>query len=415
MRPFIVVGYYTVNTAYEKEVPAWSESLNKFGLPFKLYPVTSAGSWVGNCAQKPTIILQALLDHPDMNIVYLDIDGRVQRPPVFFDECNCDISYYRDKEVINSTIYFKNCSKVHRFVERWIELQSQFPEVWDQRTMEMCLSDVKLAELPLPVQYLHIFDRKVTAPVITHFQASRRYKQLYYDRYPESVDGQKPRVMIDGSFHVPRVKKDTAKRLDTEYNRVPNENRWFPKSKNTLDINVIRPYFDGQGCYLVGKGPSLDHLHPSVFHNSTWPIIAINESIHRVESLNLPNPTFLMQQDNCLFDSCKPKRAIALLTNEVQYFYPNIPKYVFRWQDLGIRSRNITAVYAIAFAKKLGTNRFVLLAFDSCTMQNYGYAGCIKRPVTAGGDPARFASHRRTIERALGNVPVAWVTPGVPV
>lgn len=57
---------------------------------------------------------------------------------------------------------------------------------------------------------------------------------------------------------------------------------------------------DGEMGYVVGKGPSLKYLTKWHFMSETGPVIAVNEAIHLVQDLGLPNPLYSFQKDGCV-------------------------------------------------------------------------------------------------------------------
>lgn len=59
---YITVAYFTFNTLYEQEIKKLEVSLKKFGMKYHLLGVPDKGSWVKNCAHKPTFIRQMMHD-----------------------------------------------------------------------------------------------------------------------------------------------------------------------------------------------------------------------------------------------------------------------------------------------------------------------------------------------------------------
>lgn len=232
------------------------------------------------------------------------------------------------------------------------------------------------------------------------------------DGIPTHVGTMRTRVCEDGSFFVPRTDHKLIKALDERYTRVGNELRWCPKSRGEQCIKELTEVFKGKDCYIVGKGPSLDHLSATDFPNPDGIIIAVNESIHKVESLQLPNKTYMIQQDNWLKDTCRPKRADLLLAYPSRYWYADCPnKYVFHFADIGLKKNSLTVIYAIAIAKLSGAIHLEMMCFDACTAQNLDYAKCVGYEPSKGGKPSRFLTHKTSIMGAIHNTHHKFVTP----
>jgi hypothetical protein len=222
-----------------------------------------------------------------------------------------------------------------------------------------------------------------------------------------------PRDVGDGSFFIPRCDKSTEDALDAEYERVaPGQLRWFTRFHTaTKKLLHFQDDFIGGSCYIVGKGPSLDLLKASHFPNIERPIIAINDAIHKVERLGLPNPTFCIQQDAELKNECRPKEATLLVSRRSAEFYSDYAnKVVFSPGSYGATTATLSAALAVKMAKSLGCDDFVMVCFDACAERTLGYAKCVnpdKRPK----DGARFLKHGKEINAALGEAFVNWVIP----
>ena len=417
---FIVAAYYTKNTPYAEEVKGLVKSCRNFNIQCEVRSYPSRGSWCENTCIKPEFILDIMLEFPDKDIVYIDADGIVQQYPKLFDTVNADLAFHsRDgREVLSGTIYIKNNAKMILFIKCWIAMCGLNPTMVDQKTLGMTIK--KYAESQnisiqnLPASYTQIYDlmRHNGAPVIEHFQASRRFKESISNTslIPGSVCGMKTRSAGDGSFFLPRCSEQILKELETDFTKFENELRWFPKQISPRPLEDIRKYFEGKDCYIVGKGPSLDKLSKEDFPNPRLPIICINESVHKVESLDLPNKVFAMQQDAWLKDTCRPKYGSLIISYSCRYWYPDcIDKYLFHHTGLWLNTNNITVVYAIALAKMFKSTGLKLLCFDACLTNNIDYGKCIGYTPDNGGSPQRFLDHKRIILSAAGNLFIEFI------
>lgn len=180
---FTIVSFYTKHTPYEKEVKNLVDSLEKVGVSYHVQGVKSLGSWEKNCQYKAQFILDAI-QHFETNIVWIDADAVVMKYPSLFDELDCDIAYHyleHRKELLSGTLFIRNNDKMKMVVKRWIEVNAT-NDRWDQKNLQSIVeADAGISKFFLPVAYCKIYDNKmqpVAEPIITHYQASRRFKRM---------------------------------------------------------------------------------------------------------------------------------------------------------------------------------------------------------------------------------------------
>ena len=173
-----------------------------------------------------------------------------------------------------------------------------------------------------------------------------------------------------------------------------------------MNLQDIEKYFKGRPCYIIGKGPSLDDLNEGDFDIEV-PILCINDSIHKMESLNIQNPLFVMQQDMSLKDACKPQRGTLIVASAAHNHYPDLcNKVVFHMEELQLRSC-LTVIAAIRMLQRFGATELRMRAFDACINKNTNYASSIGYTSTRGGKPSRFLEHRAKIMAEV-KVPIDW-------
>lgn len=326
--------------------------------------------------------------------------------------------HYRDgTELLSGTICLWNDSLTWVFLKTWQRIQHEEPEEWDQRTLSKALAACTMMRVKrLGPEYTKIFDimSEVPNPVVVHYQASRKSRAVIAKigcemDVPTEVNGVRIRRGIDGSIYI--VRKDAAVEaiLDKKFMRFKNELRWFPVLPSPSNVENLRQYFDGKTCTLVGKGPSLDRLSTS---HLLGPVIAINESIHRVESLNPTNKTFVLQSDVALKDTCIPKRSTMFISIKAQVHCTAAEDlYIFDSRKYGISLNALSACSAIEIAKYLGAKAFRMCCFDAAMDGTLGYAKCIGYDASRGGHKNRFLQHKNQILASLGNYPVEWIRP----
>lgn len=178
-----IVGYYTYDTPYEKEVPEYEESLRKFNLDFQVYRTAPRKSWVANCALKPFILKKAI-EETDDDILYLDIDARcVRKPP--FEELQKDKPAFPifKHELLSGTMYFPNNELSRRLLDDWYGSQKSNPNEWDQKVLYKVVKALYPNDYnKLGLHWVKIFDNKsmelTENPVFVHYQASRKNKRI---------------------------------------------------------------------------------------------------------------------------------------------------------------------------------------------------------------------------------------------
>lgn len=136
--------------------------------------------------------------------------------------------------------------------------------------------------------------------------------------------------------------------------------------------------FKGSIAYFIGKGPSLDRLTASDIPKGTI-VYAINDAIHKVERLHLPNPTYCVQQDpKQLLDS--PVRAVHFVSPRAEPFSFH-RGVVYDMKDLKVKYTDRTVLVAVEIAKRMGAKEFHFLCFDACVTGTTEYAMCAKAPI----------------------------------
>jgi hypothetical protein len=196
MRPdLLVIGYFTANTGYADEVNNLRRSLVEIGLPYLIREVKNLGSWQANTHFKAEFIRQVARENPDRRLLYVDADGVFRAEPELLDRITEDLAvHYReypdeggkpcDQELLSGTIYFRNNFQTTLLLDRWIAMNTQSPDRWDQVNLAEAIDEAQdLLLFKLPPEYCFIFDLMridypTAKPVIEHFQASRKFKHL---------------------------------------------------------------------------------------------------------------------------------------------------------------------------------------------------------------------------------------------
>lgn len=181
------IGFYTKDTPYKKEADELTATLNKYDLDFHIYEVESKKSWVKNCAQKSTVIKQALTDFSD-DIFYLDVDARILRKPpleVLVSSVPMLANWVTPFgggrfEILSGSIFFPNNELSMKLIEDWEHLQQNKLTVWDQKVLQLVVEKHKYKYESLPLEWCWIkeFMKDIKDPIIWHTQASRRLRRV---------------------------------------------------------------------------------------------------------------------------------------------------------------------------------------------------------------------------------------------
>ncbi|MCK9463140.1 MAG: glycosyltransferase family 77 protein [Proteobacteria bacterium] len=424
---FRVIAFYTKDTPYESEVKNLEASLIKFDIPYFIQGKENRGSWVENCAIKPEFIRDMLDKFPTEDLLYLDADAVVIKPLKYVLEGNIGVHLYRGKELLSGTIFLKNTDETRRLIFAWLDRQQLSPGIWDQKVLQQVIKELGFKVDNIPLGYVKMLGRddNTSDIYIQQNQASRRFKNLINgkealksvskEEIKGTYGGVKIRWLADGSFFLARCKRETAAILDLQFIRVGKQFRWIPMQATSFFI-ILKPFFNHKEVYIIGKGPSLDELVEDDFPDSETPIICLNESIHKIETLNISNPLFVMQQDVGIKDSCLPKRGTMIVSTQAKNFYTNKGLgdrlFVFSPFALRLQEATLTVRCAIALARTLGSNKIVFYGCDaSMKVGAFDYAKCIGYKSTRGGRVERFAKHKQIILKDVKGLPSEFRWP----
>jgi len=137
----------------------------------------------------------------------------------------------------------------------------------------------------------------------------------------------------------------------------------------------------GQTAYIVGSGPSLQYLEADNFGDGI--VVALNDTILKVEQLGIPNKTYSMQKDGCLVCrrkcppcwTVKPQKATLLVHKQESAWrlQEYAPRYVFsNKEDFNIPWFTFSSVVAIHIVALMGCNRIVLVSHDAMATGDTG-------------------------------------------
>ena len=184
-------------------------------------------------------------------------------------------------------------------------------------------------------------------------------------------------------------------------------------------LDSLKYIHTGLPVYIVGKGPSLHFLNKSMIGEGI--IITINDAIHKIEEMDLPNITYSMQKDglkgkliphDCSLHGIMPKRATRLVhKHESLYCRPFYrPRIVFDNLELGLRWFDFSALSAIKIAGVMGCNKYYFVSFDACTNHDGGMYMAGVKYVRSDG----YFRQCQKMKPFLQHINYQWITPSKP-
>tara|TARA_R110000765_G_scaffold8465_2_gene27269 strand:- start:1339 stop:2145 length:807 start_codon:yes stop_codon:yes gene_type:complete len=215
------------------------------------------------------------------------------------------------------------------------------------------------------------------------------------------------RRLDDGSYWLARHDIAKEKWLDENMIRFNNELRWASPLVTDRQLSDLSALITGKTVAIVGKGPSLDYLAAL----DADVVIAINQSIKKVDAIDHGLPVIMMQQDTGPKDTCYPKDGIVLVREEVGQWYSEAENLVlYGPHDFGCTDASLTAIVAVQICKRLCAEAIVMYCFDSIA-GILGYAECCEVKPEDGGDPKRFNLHSHKIKDSLEGIDHTFVFP----
>ena len=179
---------YATEGRYAEEARLLKECLDFLKIPHDIEILPSAGSWVGNCAKKATVVQKMLLKYPGERLVWCDVDSIVMRRPDLLGEIDADIAavmYPEGPTLLSGVVLFNNTMVTGECVDSWVQLCVKNPNVWDQKNLHRAILNkaarIKFVALPPEYNYMPagMSDKHFPGvnPVILATRASLRWGQ----------------------------------------------------------------------------------------------------------------------------------------------------------------------------------------------------------------------------------------------
>lgn len=198
MSGFLIVSFFTTDTPYVEVMREHlGASVERLGVPHRLYAVEPQGSWRKNVSLKPSVILRALEEHPEQDVVFIDADGTLETYPALFDavpdEYDIAAHYlnwndwygYTDDpptlELLSGTMFFRNTAGVKSLVRQWhADTMISGHREREQKILQRLLQPERVYRLPLAYCWIATLPNgtppRAARPdpvVVSHAQVSR--------------------------------------------------------------------------------------------------------------------------------------------------------------------------------------------------------------------------------------------------
>lgn len=207
-KPPLFVSYYTENTPYEDLANRLRASLDLFGLPHRIEPIESRGSWVANTGLKSEFIARAWRES-EGPICWIDADAELLRAPQFVFDSPFDFAIVRRHGWydISSLVYFGKSAAIGEMIENWSSLCNRHRNIWDQPLLTLAWYQA-CQKHPLASLWLNDGIFRFPRPKIRDWR-----DRLFYYPFDRKI-----RPFIDQKQASNALKKfvDTSKRSDDE-------------------------------------------------------------------------------------------------------------------------------------------------------------------------------------------------------
>ncbi len=197
---FVVIGFFTPN--YEPAASAFAKNLAEHRISHHLYarPVVE-GDWYSQTRQKPTVLALARREHPNENLIFMDVDCRVNGDISKILDSRGDISMRIKGTAMGSRQALKPGTRVmlvrpnigaDAFIADWaaacqrasdgnsaeymlIQAMSDSPENYSVGTLSIKYAGMELHDAPADAVIVHDSIRDPTRPGWALRRASQKY------------------------------------------------------------------------------------------------------------------------------------------------------------------------------------------------------------------------------------------------
>lgn len=155
-----LISFYTKDWKYPQHAERLKRECESFGVPYKIDPLKSTGSYLKNTCLKPQFILDCL-NELKAPVLWVDVDASLLgKPSCFYCDIEHDfaarrMSEHRDRTWHVGTMWFNYTPSMISFIERWIENTGNLS---DESALDKTWKDIggTITTADLPPQYFYI-------------------------------------------------------------------------------------------------------------------------------------------------------------------------------------------------------------------------------------------------------------------
>ena len=193
----LVVSFFTNDWQYPAHGLRLEKECQALGLDYRIEEHASRGGYIENSCIKPFFIRKCLQEEK-RPVLWVDVDGSILKPPVFFLDLNYDFqarkinSAHRKRIWHVGTMWFNPTPETMDFVDEWCARtgdmtdESALDQTWKSRQWPLRTRDI-------PSEYFHILERNrppLDEVVIAHRLSNGPSKQKQapiFNRYEEII------------------------------------------------------------------------------------------------------------------------------------------------------------------------------------------------------------------------------------
>lgn len=192
----LIVSYYTDDEKYSTLAAALMLRLNVLNYEYHIYKKPSVGNWAKKASYKPSVILEAMREHPGRDVIWMDIDAVPRFLPELMLESRYDfvVGSYYPWWLLANLVKFSGTSDSVKFMLRLWEHNTP---IYLHHTDELLLTHAWYLAMCMgkPLRYailnklqvagvsqLNVSDRKDSPRMFHQQHLSERFKSMVTKR-----------------------------------------------------------------------------------------------------------------------------------------------------------------------------------------------------------------------------------------
>ncbi len=179
--------------SYRIKAERLSASAERTGVVLKVYPVEPAVNWRRTTHAKATVIQQAMTQHKNEDVLWVDADSEFMEYPIAVHRMPADAvvaAFNHGGFLWGSTIWFRACLQARLLVRRWVEQNQATPQYSADNNLWYCIGQNHKHYVKLPFSYCACEHpemwglKEVDSPVIIHYGSFSGQEKYSGIRHP---------------------------------------------------------------------------------------------------------------------------------------------------------------------------------------------------------------------------------------